>query len=275
MTYDPVLAPARRWRGRVVGMALMLALSVPSPSYADLGSDLESFFNDLNFSNVTNPGAYQGQAAGYFTGGGLMLRVPQRSYNLYAVQWPKFRAGCGGIDLYTGGFSFINSDELIALLKNIGSTAVSQAFLLALRTLSPQIASSMEQLQSWAQKFNYDNIHACEAGRTLVSGALEHFGREDFACAMTLTDAGTHSWAEARKACQHESARGTTINDSPAGSVGDQVALNGNIAWRALMQNDFFRTDKDLAQVMMNLSGTVVITEDPATRKPLYVTLSS
>ncbi len=33
----------------------------------------------------------------------------------------------------------------------------------------------------------------------------------------------------------------------------------GNLAWRAMMRNDFFASDVALAQVMMNLSGTVII----------------
>ena len=42
-----------------------------------------------------------------YTGGNLTLAAPSRSYNLMSVQAPTVNAGCGGIDLHLGGFSFI------------------------------------------------------------------------------------------------------------------------------------------------------------------------
>ena len=43
-----------------------------------------------------------------YTGGSLMMRAPGRNYPLATVQLPSLRAGCGGIDIYGGAFSFIN-----------------------------------------------------------------------------------------------------------------------------------------------------------------------
>ena len=123
---------------RVVALLLVVLLCGARTVEADMGTDLGDYFNEFNgLINVTDPGVYRGQAAGYYSGGGLYLRVPQRSYQLYSLQTPRFRTGCGGIDLYAGGFSLINSDELVAMLRNIGQSAVSYAFMLALRTISP------------------------------------------------------------------------------------------------------------------------------------------
>ena len=106
---------------RLVSMVVaFVALVVASPARADIASDMAGFFDDMNLANVTRPGVYEGQSAGYFTGGGVYLRTPPRSYTLYSVQWPRFRAGCGGIDLFTGGFSFINASEFVDMLQSIG-----------------------------------------------------------------------------------------------------------------------------------------------------------
>ena len=237
-------------------LALVLALTAAAPARADLGSDLDSFFNDLNFANVTQPGVYEGQSAGYFTGGGVFMRNPVRNYTLYSVQWPRFRAGSGGIDIFTGGFSFINASEFVDMLQNIGSAAISHAFLLALSTISPKIASVMEQVQTWAQKYGLNSINACEAGAKLVGGALDVFGQEKQACIMERVSTYGDSWSEAERACTTGGLRRATQASSQMKRL---MFTEGNLAWRAMMRNDFFASDVALAQVMMNLSGTVII----------------
>jgi len=228
-------------------------------AHADLPGDLENFFNNINLGNVTAPGVYQGQSAGYYTGGSLFLRVPQRSYDLVNVQWPRFRAGCGGIDLFAGGFSFINADALVNMLRNIGSAAVSHAFLLALRVVSPQIASTIEQLQDWAQRYNLGQINSCEAGRDLVGAAARHLGSQQFACTLARVEQDGETWAEARAACTSGGARAATLNRIQATPALDNLLLEGNVAWRALMRNRFFAGDLELARAVMTLTGTVIV----------------
>jgi len=87
------------------------------------------------------------------------------------VNLPKFDAGCGGIDLYAGGFSFINSDQLIGTLKSVGSSSIGYAFLLGLETVSPQVANTIKNLQTWANNMNAFNINSCETAAGLVGSA--------------------------------------------------------------------------------------------------------
>jgi len=240
-------------------LALCLSFMTVSTTRADLATDMDTFFNDINFSTVTKPGVYEGQSAGYFTGGGVFMRVPQRYYTLFSVQWPRFRSGCGGIDFFSGGFSFINASEFVSMLQNIGSVAISQAFLLALRTISPQIASTMEQIQTWAQKYGLNSINSCEAGQALAGGALKTFGMDKQACIMERVNSQGESWSEAEVACTTGGERMATLQNSPMKKI---MVTEGNLAWRAMMRNPFFVNDKDLAQVMMNLSGTVIMKVD-------------
>ncbi len=45
------------------------------------------------------------------------MRTPNTTYNLAAITPPSANAGCGGIDLYMGGFSFVNKEQFVAMLK--------------------------------------------------------------------------------------------------------------------------------------------------------------
>jgi conjugative transfer pilus assembly protein TraH len=93
---------------------LLLSLSFCSviatvPSRADVNGDLNGFFGSLGYSgNVTQAQAWQGQAAGYFTGGSVYLRNPVKNVQLISMQVPSLNSGCGGIDAYLGAFSMIS-----------------------------------------------------------------------------------------------------------------------------------------------------------------------
>ncbi|EBF1559793.1 conjugal transfer protein TraH, partial [Salmonella enterica] len=59
---------------RAVLPCLILAL-LAVPAQADVNNDLHKFFNKLGFEgNATRAAVWQGQAAGYVTGGNLFLR---------------------------------------------------------------------------------------------------------------------------------------------------------------------------------------------------------
>ncbi|WP_172844158.1 conjugal transfer protein TraH, partial [Escherichia coli] len=89
---------------------------------ADVNSDMNQFFNKLGFaSNTTQPGVWQGQAAGYAYGGSLYARTQVKNVQLISMTLPDINAGCGGIDAYLGSFSFINGEQLQRFVKQIMS----------------------------------------------------------------------------------------------------------------------------------------------------------
>jgi len=71
---------------------------------------------------------------------------------------PHYRSGCGGIDLFLGGFSYINAQAFTQLLRNIGSNAGGYAFNLALATVTPQIKSVLDELSAKVQQMTNQSI---------------------------------------------------------------------------------------------------------------------
>lgn len=240
-------------------MIVCLSFLLMQPTRADVGSDMNDFFNDMGYNaSVTPPGIYEGQAAGYFTGGGLYLRAPSRNYQLASAQLPRYRAGCSGVDLYGGGFSYVNSDQLIAALRNVGQNAASYAFMLGLRVISPQIANVLEWVKDKAEMINNLNINSCEVAADLVGGMMGIDAKENSQCVLTRYGNGD-SMEDARQACGAGGQRNATL----AGSSLDKMAFTrGNIAWRVMWQNGFLRSDTNLMEVMMNLSGTIILEKD-------------
>ena len=56
----------------------------------------------------TSPGYFEGQKRGYYTGGGFSARWNLQNDYLWSVTPPRLKTGCGGIDAFMGGFSFLD-----------------------------------------------------------------------------------------------------------------------------------------------------------------------
>lgn len=252
-------------RALVLAAAWCGSFLVSTAALANTQSDMNSFWNEsVAAANVTGPTAYQGQSAGYYTLGNFALRSPQESANIAAIQMPAVRAGCGGIDLFTGGFSFINSDQLVALLKATASNAVSYAFMLALKSLSPIIADQMESLAKVAQDINSFNMSSCESAQALVASV---WTRSDIASKQICQDLGAYRGfysdrIQSRHGCGAQGGRMQTLGNLPAADK-KAIPVNKNIAWEAIKQHPLLSSDRELGELFMTLTGTI-ITRCPA-----------
>ncbi len=231
--------------------------------FADVGSDLNSFFNQLGFdNNVTTPRAFTGQEAGYYTGGSLFARAPVRNVQIAQIDVPSYRSGCGGIDLFMGGFSFINGDQIIQLLKNVMNNAQGYAFTLALEAATPQLANVMKFLQKAASEINAMNINSCETAAGLVGSVWpktqEAQRRVCSDIALTQMHNVFSDYAAAKQGCGNEG-KLTEVLNKGTDAYKNVVFKEGNLAWKAIQQNEFLKADQTLAELFMSLSGTIIV----------------
>lgn len=238
------------------------AVASTAPAYAGVESDMRGFFDSIGtLGNVTGPGAHQGQEAGFYTGGNLYMRVPSRNAQLAALSMPGFRAGCGGIDAFAGAFSFINADQLVAMMKSIASSAIGFSFKLALETISPVIAETIGELNDLAQRINQTNISSCETAQALVGGLWPRSDRASKTiCEQLGNSSGIFSdYAASRHGCGSEGQRTTTLNNA-TGPIQDTINLNKNMTWEAMKKNNFFSAmSNEEKQLWMTLAGTIIM----------------
>lgn len=241
----------------MIKQGIVILMMASSLAQADIGSKVDDWFNQNNYSNVTVPGVYEGQSARYFTLGGISTRAPiTRPFQLVNVQPPQFSAGCGGIDFYSGGFSAVSADQFIENLRAIGQNAPSLAFMLALSITSPQIKGAIEWVQDKADELNKFNQDSCALAGRAIGGTLSVLGVEDANCTVKRVQEYGEDWNIAKDECRKERERADTEND---GSGANHAAIvKGNLTWFALMQDPFFREDLDFAELVMNIVGTVV-----------------
>jgi len=244
-------------------IVIVMACLLPTPARAGINQDMQNFFSGLGMSgNVTAAGVYQSQAGGYFTGGGMFIKAPVRSYQLLSVTPPSISEGCGGIDAYLGGFSFINKARFTQMLRNIGNNAVGYAFNLALQTFAPQIYSTMQDLQKVIQKVNQASINSCHAAQTAVNGLVgaltENSAR---GCAAIAMSRGIVSdYKEAEIYCQNGAARRNIYYGTPMTPQEEekQVARK-NLLWAGMEKQTYTGMSASMKEFLMSLVGTYVI----------------
>ena len=162
-------------RTRITASAVALALSLGSVgSKADWIGD---FYSSAGAGvNATAPQAIATQSAVGYSGGGLSWRVPNKNFQPISITPPSLKAGCGGIDAYLGGFSFPNKDAFVQALRNFGQAAVGYFFELALRTMAPEIAVTLDVINDLATRVNQFSINSCKAAKKAVDGLADWAG---------------------------------------------------------------------------------------------------
>ncbi len=245
--------------------ALMLSAAVafaPTLANADVASDLQSFWeNSGGGVNVSKPNFYQGQRAGFATLGSVSIKTRTRNSTLAHLQLPSVRAGCGGIDIFGGSFSFISREELIKLMEAIMQNASGFAFELALQSMSPSVQETVSKLRDLVQEVNAMNINSCEAGQLIASSLWPKLTNATQHICKTI---GSYQGFFAdqvigRHKCSSGGEQTQTLNNANA-ETRPQVPVDINYAWEAIKKNSFLSSDKALAEFFMSLTGTIVVT---------------
>ncbi len=270
MTHPPTPSPRpsrfRVFRRRLAAGAMTLGAASMVPvgvARADVAGQMNSFFNESGgAANVTGPTAYQGQAAGYYSGGNIWTRFPQKSVQPFNLQLPSARAGCGGIDLFSGSFSFINASEMVALLKATANNALGFAFKLAIDSVSPEIGKVMSEFAQAAQQMNQMNISSCEAAQGLVGSVWPKVqGARSTICAAVGNSQGVFSdWARSRQGCGPDGQIDSVLAGNTDAKMDDQIPLAPrNYTWQAIKRsNKFGSFDKGFSEYLMTVVGTVI-----------------
>lgn len=155
------------------GFVAVLLVSIATTTFAGWVDDW------VDQSAMSSPGYFEGQKRGYYNGGGFSARWNLQNDYLWSVTPPRVRSGCGGIDAFMGGFSFMNADYLVQKLQRIMSAAPAAAFDVALKTLAPQVSDTIRSLEAIADKLNNMQLDECKSSRALVATIASPFAPQN------------------------------------------------------------------------------------------------
>lgn len=245
-------------------IAAAIAVTFSASASASIQSEMQSWFNEMGaYGNVTGAQVVQGQTSTVYTGGSMYMRTPIRNYQLASIAPPSIRAGCGGIDLFAGSFSFINSEQLTALLRNIANNAVGYAFMMAVKSISPELADLMQYLQDQASKINGMNLNSCQLAEGITTATLGPMlsDKKEQANAQGTGSTLSNLWSDSFQSFDEwrkdknakKQARQQAVNADPNLK---EILEPGNVVWKALQKTS---APDELKELMMSMVGTIII----------------
>jgi conjugative transfer pilus assembly protein TraH len=244
-----------------VWVLALCALCVwPLGARADLAGEMDNMFNSM--ASVTPPGAYKTALRGVLSGGNVA--VNNRIFNADIVNFtpPGFKAGCGGIDVFAGSFSFINAAQFEQLLKSIASNATGYAFQLAMNAMCSSCMAQIETLARKLQQATSELSNSCQLAQGLVNDVSSGFNQQDSTKA-SLINMATGAEQDAFAAFKSLSSPSPVVNAVNASPATAAQTIQGNVTWRALVQQNstswFQAADDLLREELMTLGGTYIV----------------
>jgi hypothetical protein len=124
-------------------------------------------------------------------GGETRVRIPSPTVRPFEVRVPRFQGGCGGIDMFWGGFSMLDPDYLVQFGQSVLSAAPAYAFELALRKFCIPCANVMDGAMAMAHDLNNMSLDSCAVARGMVEGGGKLLGMDISERATTGASSGS------------------------------------------------------------------------------------
>ena len=260
-------------------------MSVPLANANGLQAKMDSVFGEM--SNVSRPGVFESQRRGILSGGSMYVRNPIVNTELVNLQMPSFKAGCGGIDIFGGSFSFINADQFVQLLRAVASNAKGYAFNIALDIACESCMAWINALQSKIQKLNEAFGNSCQLAQGLVTDVANAFGaeRENKYSLVGTTSGLADDFFDAKNWPSGKDTKKEVDEKQPEKAK----EIVGNIVWDALKKSKAngwvspgaaASTEKEEYEILMSVTGSIIIpkSEEDAknpdtgnTNNPIYL----
>ncbi len=242
---------------RSVLMGTGLSILMAGSAVAGVGADMDSVFNATTVATPT--GVYQTQAGGALIGGSATYRPQRAGLQPLGIDLPRASGGCGGIDAWAGGFSWLSGEQLTQFSRGIIQAAPAILFDLAVSKLSEQLKDTFTKFRDMAQRINEFQMDSCETAQYAIGTIGSKMGMErDTVCKLVGTNTGR--WASqltGRNACTNDTTASATANDAAGrtdrGPIG---AFNVNPVWTELKKLNSSIIDNDQRYFLMAIAGT-------------------
>lgn len=255
----------------------VLAICISTLAHSAQAASINSVLDGM-FTNVTSPDVVSTQFRGAVTGGSVYVRTPISNIQPFAIDPPRISAGCGGIDLYLGSFSFITAEKLTQFLRDVAQNAAPLAFKMALNASFPQLGGVLDKFQTMAQDMNSMQKSSCEMAQGLVDASKNPAESLNRLVDSTNSAIGVaKGWAEnffsSVTSTQTDASTNATKTQNLNNADGTKAEpAQGNITWNALgvtRPSSFVINITDDAtmskQLVLSMIGTTVMGKPSAT----------
>ena len=225
----------------VAGITIVAMLTTQANADNFIKGMMKDLFQD-SMSNFTSAKAFHTTTRGVISGGSVTVRSKVFNNQLISFVPPSIKAGCNGLDIFLGSFSFINADQLIQLFRTIAANAVGYLFMLALDVVSPEIQQLMQKFGDMVREINSLTADSCRAAQGVVNlfrGDTSYFNKIKEAGESIVTSAkgladDVKSWFPSTGKTNGANNSGEALQKAVGETETTKMGLQGNFLWTAL-----------------------------------------
>jgi conjugative transfer pilus assembly protein TraH len=221
-------------------------------------------------STSVSSGGYQNQQRGFYSAGGFSGRYRMTNDFLVTASPPRLEVGCGGIDVFGGGLSYLDPEYVVEKFERIIQAAPAFAFDLAMTQYCQVCKDSMNTLTAITDQLNSIQVNDCRMSKRLVQAVAED---KNVAKELWAEAAGNFSLTEAlRKNSQDfqdnvRTSNGAAPDDTQATlqdcpDLFKRIFVNGSVMQNAAAEAGLAA----FAPVMRGLIGDARVTYNSAQR---------
>lgn len=126
------------------------------------------------------PTYYEGASRNYLSLGNLSYRTDASVDYPLTISAPRLKAaGCGGIDGFLGGISYMDLDMLVEKFEQMIQNGEVIAFQLAIKALSEKLGTTVEGIEAIINKINSVQLDSCAMAKAAVTTVVDGGGLGD------------------------------------------------------------------------------------------------
>ena len=211
----------------------------------------------------------EGQKRGFASAGSMSMRWKHGIDYPITVQKPMIKAGCGGIDLFLGGVSFMDADYMVDRLENMISAAPAVAFQIALKTLSEQLATTLSEFTAITDRLNQLQFDDCKATKAIITTGIDSFKAGEIRTEALADYSNSSGLTDLYKTFKNDTSGKTTSQAASAvGSSENNLVSNCPDTLKQVFFTDGYLLDHlaglknysmDFAKLMRGFFGDVMI----------------
>lgn len=148
------------------------------------------------------PTSFQSQKRGYFSAGGFSARLNSTTDYPVSITPPKLNIGCGGIDAFLGGVSFLDKDYLVDKVQGIMQAAPYVALDMALKIMCKECSETLKAAENAVDMLNNIQLNECKMSKPIATAAVNRDASAlggmwtEMTGTKDLNDAKTRMWGE-------------------------------------------------------------------------------
>lgn len=229
-------------------------------SHASIEDEIDTYFNTM--TTVVPPTASTtASGRGVITGGSLSFKAQQASPNLVSFVPPSVSAGCNGIDINMGSFSFISKSEAIDMLRNIAAAAPGYAFSIAMKSMCGSCLSEMKSIAAKARQMSRYLGDACRVVKG-IKVQKDESGNDRLALAADMQQIWSGADDVSGAMDKSDTSKDTVAQADAAGGF-KECTFDVNLFWCFAKDNNFLANwnggDDNLLLDLMALFGSTIV----------------